>query len=95
MAGTTTLADLIGIEHCKLGFYQELQQNVAQLKKSNLQLDEKRKENQALLDGITDLMIVLSEDLIVQRVNHVFSKWYPGVDPVGMHCHQVLRNSSG
>lgn len=94
MAGTTTLADLIGIEHCKLGFYQELQQKVEQLKKSNLQLDEQRKENQALLDGITDMMVVLSEDLIVERVNHVFYKWYPGVDPVGMHCHQVLRNSS-
>lgn len=95
MAGTTTLEDLIGIEHCKLGFYQELQQKVEQLKKSNLELDEKRKENQALLDGITDLMIVLSEDLVVQRVNHVFYKWYPGLDPVGLHCHQVLRNSSG
>lgn len=95
MAGTTTLEDLIGIEHCKLGFYQELQQKVAQLKKSNLKLDEKRKENQALLDGITDMMIVLSEDLVVQRVNHVFHQWFPGVDPVGMHCHQVIRNSTG
>jgi signal transduction histidine kinase len=94
MAGSTTLEDLIGIEHCKLGFYQELQQKVAQLRKSNLQLDEKRKENQALLDGITDMMIVISEDLLVQRVNHVFYKWYPGVDPVGMLCHRVLRNSN-
>lgn len=92
MAGNTTLEDLVGIEHCKLGFYQELQQKVEQLKKSNLKLDEKRKENQAILDGITDLMVVLSEDLVVQRVNHVFEEWYPGVDPVGMHCHQILRN---
>ena len=95
MAGFTTLEDLVGIEHSKLGFYQELQQKVAQLKKSNLKLEEKRKENQALLDGITDLMIVMSEDLVVQRVNHVFSEWYPGVDPVGMHCHMILRNESG
>jgi len=94
MAGKTTLEDLVGIEHCKLGFYQELQQNVAQLRKSNMKLDEKRKENQALLDGITDMMIVLSEDLTIKRVNHVFHRWYPGVDPVGMNCHQVLRGKS-
>ena len=30
MPHTTTLADLVGIEHCKLGFYQELQQKVEQ-----------------------------------------------------------------
>ena len=91
MKGTTTLDDLIGIEHCKLGFFQELQQKVEQLKRSNQQLEEKRKENQALLDGITDMMIVLSDGLVVQRVNHVFYEWYPGVDPVGMHCHQVIH----
>lgn len=95
MANLTTLEDLIGIEHCKLGFYQELQQKVAQLKKSNLKLEEKRQENQALLDGITDLMMVLSEDLLIQRVNHVFYRWYPGVDPVGLHCHQVLHSQPG
>ena len=32
MSGVTTLEDLVGIEHCKLGFYQELQQKVEQLK---------------------------------------------------------------
>ena len=94
MNSSTTLDDLIGIEHCKLGFYQELQQKVEQLKRSNEKLEEKRKENQALLDGITDMMIVLSEDLLVQRVNHVFSEWYPDVDPVGAHCHEVVHGSS-
>ncbi len=44
MENITTLEDLVGIEHCKLGFYQELQQKVAQLKESNLQLEEKRKK---------------------------------------------------
>ncbi len=94
MKGSTTLDDLIGIEHCKLGFFQELQQKVEQLKKSNQKLEEKRKENQALLDGITDMMIVLSEDLIVQQVNHIFYEWYPDADPVGSHCHQVVHGSS-
>jgi len=87
----TTLEDLVGIEHCKLGFYQELQQKVEQLKSSNLELEKKRKEIQALLDGITDLMVVLNEDLTIQRVNHVFTEWFPGVDPIGQHCHQIFR----
>ena len=91
MKSSPTLEDLIGIEHCKLGFYQELQRKVAQLKTSNQELEKKRKEIQALLDGITDLMVVLSEDLKIQRVNHVFEQWFPGIDPIGRHCHDVFR----
>lgn len=91
MPHTTTLEDLIGIQHCKLGFYQELQQKVEQLKSSNLELETKRKEIQALLDGITDLMVVLSEDLTIQRVNHVFTQWFPGIDPVGQSCYTVFH----
>lgn len=87
----TTLEDLIGIEHSKLGFYQELQQKVEQLKASNQKLETKRKEIQAVLDGITDLMLVLSEDLKIQRVNHVFSEWFPGIDPIGRYCYELFR----
>lgn len=90
MKPETTLDDLIGIEHTKLGFYQELQQKVEQLKASNLELDKKRKEVQAILDGITDLMAVVSEDLRIQRVNHVFYQWFPNVDPIGEQCHLLL-----
>jgi nitrogen fixation/metabolism regulation signal transduction histidine kinase len=95
MPHMTTLEDLVGIEHCKLGFYQELQQKVEQLKSSNLELEKKRKEIQALLDGITDLMVVLNEDLTIQRVNHVFIEWFPGIDPIGQHCHQIFRGKVG
>ncbi|MGW8193597.1 MAG: two-component system sensor histidine kinase NtrB [Desulforhopalus sp.] len=87
----TTLEDLIGIEHSKLGFYQELQQKVEQLKNSNQELEKKRKEIQALLDGITDLMLVLSEDLKIQRVNHVFHDWFPDVDPIGRSCYEIFQ----
>jgi signal transduction histidine kinase len=90
----TTLEDLIGIEHSKLGFYQELQQKVEQLKTSNQELEKKRKEIQAVLDGITDLMLVLSEDLKIQRVNHVFSEWFPDIDPIGKYCYQIFRGKN-
>lgn len=94
MQGTTTLEDLIGIEHCKIGFYQELQSKLALLHESNLELESKRKEIQALLDGITDLMAVLSENLVIQRVNHVFAQWYPQQEPIGRHCYAVFRGRS-
>lgn len=94
MKSLTSLTDLIGIEHCKLGFYQELQQKVEQLKTSNEKLEKKRKEIQAVLDGITDLMLVLSDDLKIQRVNHVFTDWFPGVDPIGQYCHEVFRGKT-
>ncbi len=90
----TTLEDLVGIEHSKLGFYQELQQKVEQLKTSNQELEKKRKEIQAILDGITDLMLVLSEDLKIQRVNHVFSEWFPGIDPIGRYCYEIFRGNN-
>lgn len=94
MKSIASLEDLIGIEHCKLGFYQELQQKVEQLKNSNDELEKKRQELQAVLDGITDLMLVLSDDLKIQQVNHVFTEWFPGVDPIGKHCYQVFRRES-
>lgn len=94
MKSSTTLQDLVGIEHCKLGFYQELQQKVEQLKNSNRELEKKRREIQAVLDGITDLMLVVSEDLKIQQVNHVFTKWFPGIDPIGRSCHQIFHGQS-
>jgi two-component system NtrC family sensor kinase len=90
----TTLEDLVGIEHTKLGFYQELQQKVEQLKTSNLELEKKRQEIQAVLDGITDLMLVLTEDLKIQRVNHVFSEWFPDIDPICKNCYEVFRGKN-
>ena len=89
-----TLEDLVGIEHCKLGFYQELQQKVEQLRTSNLKLEKKRQEIQAVLDGITDLMLVLSEDLKIQRVNHVFEQWFPRINPIGRYCYEVFRGQT-
>ncbi|TKB12371.1 nitrogen regulation protein NR(II) [Desulforhopalus sp. IMCC35007] len=94
MKSIASLEDLIGIEHCKVGFYQELQQKVEQLKTSHDELEKKRQEIQAVLDGITDLMLVLSDDLKIQRVNHVFTDWFPGIDPIGRYCYQVFRGQN-
>lgn len=94
MLPRTTLDDLIGIEHCKLGFYQELQAMVKELKLANRRLEKKSRENQALLEGISDLMVVLSADLKILSVNHIFHDWYPGIDPIGHFCYKIFRKRS-
>jgi len=94
MPSPTTLEDLIGIEHCKLGFYQDLQRKVEELKHSNQELEKKRQEFKGLLDAITDMMVVLSEDLRIQSVNHVFKEWYPDIDPKGQFCYKFFHDRS-
>ena len=39
-----TLEDLIGIEHGKLGFFQELRQTIEALKDANAQSEQRRRE---------------------------------------------------
>lgn len=90
---TTSLSDLIGIEHSKLGFFQELQQTVVELQQSNRELEEQRREIAAIIDGITDVMMVLSEDLRILSVNNQFHNLFPEGNPIGKHCHQLFRHT--
>jgi signal transduction histidine kinase len=94
MSHATTLEDLIGIEHSKLGFYQELKRKIEELKSSNSELEKKRTEIVALLDGITDLMVVLSEDLRILSVNHIFTEWYPNADAIGHFCYEFFQQKN-
>ncbi|HML54735.1 MAG TPA: ATP-binding protein [Solidesulfovibrio magneticus] len=87
-----SLEDLIGIEHSKLGFFQELRQTIEALKDANTQSAQRRREIAAILDGITDIMMVLTSDLRILSVNHVFRQTFPDVPrPEGMFCHQIFR----
>ena len=58
-----TVEDLIGIEFAKLGFFREVQEKIAELQASNLELARKKNTIQAILNGITDVMVVLTRDL--------------------------------
>lgn len=90
----TSLEDLIGIEHSKLGFFQELRQKVEELKRSNQEMEDQRRETLAILDGITDLMMVLSEDLRIISVNHVFRELIPDPEPEGKYCYTIFRGEN-
>jgi len=91
---TTTVEDLIGIEYCKLGFYQELRQKLEELQAANLESEERRLEIAAILDGITDLMMVLSEDMRIISVNHVFREMLGVENPEGRACYEIFRNET-
>lgn len=90
-----SLDDLIGIEHTKLDFFQEVQRKVVELKTANTESENSRREIAAILDGITDIMMVLSEDLRIISVNWVFEKLFPmpeGETAVGRYCYEIFRN---
>jgi signal transduction histidine kinase len=83
----------MGIEHSKLNFFQELRQSIEKLTVSNRESEDQRREIAAILDGITDIMMVLSEDLQIISVNHVFLELFPDVNPIGKYCYEIFRNS--
>ena len=91
MAQGTSLDDLIGIEHSKLGFFQELRQTIVQLKAAHRESERNRLEIEAILDGITDLMMVLSKDLRIIAVNHVFYDILGVREPEGRYCYEIFR----
>ena len=86
-----SLEDLIGIEHSKLGFFQELRQTIEALKDANAQSAQRRREIAAILDGITDVMMVLTPDLRILSVNHVFRQVFPDPAPEGKFCYEIFR----
>ena len=88
-----SLEDLIGIEHSKLDFYQELRQKVEELQEAHQESELRRQEIAAILDGITDLMMVLSPDLRILSVNHVFRQTFPEPSPEGRFCYQIFRGT--
>ncbi len=89
-----SLEDLIGIEHCKLGFFEELRQKLQELKQANLESERRSQEIAAILDGITDLMMVLSEDLRIISVNHVFRRLIGVRRPEGRYCYEIFRGET-
>lgn len=87
----TCLEDLIGLEDTKLGFFKEVQIKMRELQESNLKLEEKRQQIQAILDGITDVMAVTSLDYRIQSVNDVFYRTFPHPSPRDEFCYRVFR----
>lgn len=85
------IEDLIGLGHTKLGFFKEVQKKMGELRQFNRELEQERQHVQAILDGITDIVAVISPDYRIRSVNHSYFDIYPGSDPAGGLCHAVFR----
>ncbi|WP_373501674.1 nitrogen regulation protein NR(II) [Desulfococcus sp.] len=91
MTNETKMEDLIGLGHTKLGFFKEVQIKIRELQETNLKLEQKRQQVQAIIDGITDVMAVVGLDFRIQSVNHVFHATFSHPSPRGEHCYRVFR----
>jgi signal transduction histidine kinase len=91
MTDNANLGDICGIESIKLGFFREVQRKITELKKSNITIEQRRQDVQNILDGIPDVIAVLSMDFVLLSVNKAFYSTYRGIDPEGLHCYQVFK----
>jgi two-component system NtrC family sensor kinase len=89
-----TIEDLIGLGHTKLGFFKEVQNKINELQKSNLELEAKRRQVQAILDGITDIVAVVTPGYRIKTVNNSFYEIYKAADPINSLCYRAFRNRS-
>ena len=82
---------LIGFEYTKLGFFREVQEKIAELEESNAALQAKKQEIQNILDGVTDILALVTPDRRIQSVNQLFLDFYGTENPEGRHCYEVFR----
>jgi hypothetical protein len=88
----TRLEDIIGLNYTKLGFFRELQIKMDELQASNLELDRKHQEIKAILNGISDVLVVISTDYRILAVNHAFGEMFHHPDPLHGRCYEIFRN---
>jgi signal transduction histidine kinase len=94
MKRETTIEDLVGLGHTKLGFFKEVQIKIGELRAFNLELEAKRQEIQSILDGITDIVADVSLDFRIRTVNQSFFKLFPIANPRNALCYRTFRNRS-
>lgn len=92
MKNEPKIEDLIGLGHTKLGFFKDVQVKMGELRHSNRDLERERQHIQAILDGITDIVAVISPEYRIRSVNHSFFNIYPERSPVGGLCYEIFRN---
>ncbi|WFS62645.1 ATP-binding protein [Pseudodesulfovibrio thermohalotolerans] len=90
---SASLDDIIGIESIKLGFFKEVQKTINELKASNIELERKRRDVQDILNGIPDVVAVVSREYKVLSVNSAFYETYGSRDPIGLPCYRVFKGA--
>lgn len=91
MQKPTTLDDIIGLEYTKLGFFGEVKKNMAKLQVTNLKLERKQRKLEAIFDGISDLMTIISSNFTIISANQLFSTFFGHEHPVGHFCYEIIK----
>jgi signal transduction histidine kinase len=68
---------------------------MAELETYNAELERKKQEIQDILNGIMDLLAVVSPDYRIIYVNRVFGDYFDIPRPEGRHCYEVFRGAPG
>jgi two-component system NtrC family sensor kinase len=87
----TTLEDIIGLEYTKLGFFGEVKKNMARLETTNRELERKQQKLEAIFDGISDVMAIISEDLTIVSVNQIYHTFFKHANPRGHFCYEIFK----
>ena len=93
-ANADSLEAILGINETKLGFFQEWQIKLRELHEAHAESERRRLSLAAILEGITDLMMVLDKDLRILSANRVFEEMFPGGSYIGEHCYTLFCDSS-
>jgi hypothetical protein len=88
----TKIEDLVGLGHTKLGFFKEVQTKIGELQNSNLKVERNRRQVQAILDGIADIVAVISPEYRIRTVNDSFHNYYQNARPLNGFCYQIFRH---
>ena len=86
-----SIEDILGIDQTKLGFFQEWQRKLMELRDAHAESERQRQVTSTILDSITDLMMVLDEDLRIVVANKVLEEMFPERPVVGQYCHMLFR----
>lgn len=88
-----SIDDILGISQTKLGFFEEWQLNLRALKNAHEESERQRMAIAAVVEGITDIMMVLDEDMRILAVNKVMEKLFPDENCVGKFCYSLFTRA--
>ncbi len=88
-----TIDDILGIDQTRLGYFQVWQENLQKLRAAHKESELQREATAVILDGITDLIMVLDENLNILKANKVFEALFPGREYLGIPCYALFRNA--
>ena len=89
-----SIDDILGISQTKLGFFEEWQLNLHALKNAHQESERQRMAIAAILEGITDIMMVLDEDMRIMASNKVMEKLFPDEHCVGKYCYSLFTQAN-